>query len=58
MCPKNATATWTTTTATSHATVPPPVIADSANAALTLFTANQPKPEVIVIRAAGSALPR
>ena len=58
LCPKNATATCTTTTTTSHSTGDAPVSEASANEALTLFTANQPNPDVIVISAEGTTLPR
>ncbi len=58
LCPTKATPIWTSTTTTSHAAAGRPVRDSSANAALTLLTANQPNPDVIVISADGSALPR
>ena len=58
LCPKKATTTCTSTTTTSHSTGEAPVSEASANEALTLLTANQPNPDVIVISADGRMLPR
>jgi hypothetical protein len=58
LCPKKATPICTSTTTTSQAAADKPVSDASANAALTLLTANQPKPDVIIISADGRALPR
>jgi hypothetical protein len=58
LCPKNATPICTSTTTTRHAAAGTPVSESRAKAALTLFTANHPNPDVIVISAAGTALPR
>src|SRR5450631_4582624 len=56
--PKNATASWTTTMIVRHSAFGMCVKVFSANAPLTLLTANQPMPAVTLFNPAGSQLPR
>ena len=56
--PEEGDATCTTTTMTRHSALGRWVRVFSANAPLTLFTANQPMPAVIAFSPAGSTLPQ
>ncbi len=58
LCPKNATASWTITMITRQILEFQPSSALSANAPLTLLTANQPTPATSALMPAGRTLPR
>src|SRR5258708_24035933 len=58
LCPKNATAIWSTTMISRQSFVFQPSSALSAKAPLTLLTANQPMPATTALMPAGSMLPR
>src|SRR5262249_9553772 len=58
LCPKNATAICNTTMIARHSALGQPSSALSANAPLTLLTANQPTPATSALTPAGKMLPR
>ncbi len=58
LCPKNATATWISTTMIRQSRSGSLVRVASASAPETLFTANQPMPATTALRPAGRMLPR